>query len=133
MPIFHRRNFFFLVSEPLPKIPDFRYCGFRCIRVTFQCGYCVDQDRRTQYCVHALVLAGAAMLLATVGYDPMALSTIVARTGLAVKNRAADWTENPFLHLDFEKRHEHLLGFLQAHPSIRGSIRNEARFRKWVQ
>jgi len=76
---------------------------------------------------------GAAMLLAAVGYDPMALSTIVARTGVAVKNRAADWTENPFLHLDFQKRNSELLKFLQAHPDYRGGLRNVERFRQMMQ
>jgi hypothetical protein len=76
---------------------------------------------------------GAAMLLATVGYDPVALSNIIARTGLAIKNRAADWTENPFLHLDFEKRNAELRKFLQARPGYAGSLRNRERFRRMMQ
>ncbi len=76
---------------------------------------------------------GGAMLLAALGYDTMALSNIIVRTGVAVKNRAADWTENPFLHLDFQKRNTELLKFLQAHPDYGGGFRNGERFRRMVQ
>lgn len=76
---------------------------------------------------------GAAMLLSAVGYDPMALSTIIVRTGRAIKNRAADWTENPFLHLDFQKRNAELLKFLQAHQGYGGGIRNGERFKRMTE
>ena len=71
---------------------------------------------------------GAAMLLAALGYDPVAVSTIVKKTGLAVKNRQKDWSQNPFLHLDFETRNQELLKFLQAHPGFEKGVRNEERF-----
>jgi hypothetical protein len=76
---------------------------------------------------------GAAMLLFAVGYDPMALSSIVVRTGLAIKNHATDWTENPFLHLDFQKRNTELMKFLGAHPGYTGGLRNGERFRVMTQ
>jgi hypothetical protein len=76
---------------------------------------------------------GAVLLLAAVGYDPKAVSDIVKKTGRAIKNRAMDWTENPFLHLDFEQRNKELLKFLQGHKLYGGGIRNGERFKRMVQ
>ena len=76
---------------------------------------------------------GAVMLMAAIGYDPMALSAIIARTGLAIKNRRADWTESPFLHMDFDKRNFELLKYLQVHATYTGGVRNADRFRRNVR
>jgi len=76
---------------------------------------------------------GAVLLLAAVGYDPKAVPDIVGKTGRAIKNRAMDWTENPFLHLDFEQRNRELLKYLQALRLSGGGIRNGERFRRMVQ
>jgi predicted Zn-dependent protease len=76
---------------------------------------------------------GAVMMLASLGYDAQAVPGIVEKTGRAIKNRVKDWTENPFLHLDFEKRNVTLLKILQAKPGYAGGARNGERFRRLTQ
>ncbi|MDP2884166.1 MAG: M48 family metalloprotease [Ignavibacteria bacterium] len=76
---------------------------------------------------------GAVIMLAYLGYDAQAVSGIVEKTGRAIKTRVKDWTENPFLHLDFEKRNATLLKILQANPGYAGGARNGERFRRMTQ
>jgi ADP-ribose pyrophosphatase YjhB (NUDIX family) len=76
---------------------------------------------------------GAVMMLAYLGYDAQAVPGIVEKTGRAIKNRVKDWTENPFLHLDFEKRNATLHKILQANPGYAGGARNGERFRRMTQ
>ena len=76
---------------------------------------------------------GAVMMLASVGYDVRALPDIVEKTGRAIKNGLKDWAENPFRHLDFEKRNAALRKLLQDNPRYAGSARNAERFRRMTQ
>jgi hypothetical protein len=73
------------------------------------------------------------MMLASVGYDVRALPDIVEKTGRAIKNGLKDWAENPFRHLDFEKRNAALRKLLQDNPRYAGSARNAERFRRMTQ
>lgn len=76
----------------------------------------------------------AVVLLAKAGYDPMAVSRMILRVRDAVKAMPPEKLEDsPFAHLDFEKRNEHLLQYMQKYVRATGGLRNVDRFRKWVK
>ncbi|MCX6132218.1 MAG: M48 family metalloprotease [Ignavibacteriales bacterium] len=75
----------------------------------------------------------AVMMLSSLGYDAQAVPGIVEKTGRVIKGRVKDWTESPFMHLDFEKRYAALHKLLQANPGYAGGARNGERFRRIVR
>lgn len=77
---------------------------------------------------------GAVVLLVKTGYDPMAVSRMVLKVRDAVKATPPRRLEdNPFAHLDFEKRNTELLKYLQKNVRMSGGIRNVERFRRWMK
>ncbi len=77
---------------------------------------------------------GAVVLLLKVGYDPMAVSRMI------LKVRDAIWAtpqkrleDNPFAHIDYEKRNSELMKYMQKNVKTTSGMKNEEGFRKWMK
>ncbi len=77
---------------------------------------------------------GAVVLLVKTGYDPMAVSRMILKVRDAIRATPPRRLEdNPFAHLDFEKRNTELLKYMQKNMRVMSGVKNTERFRRWVR
>lgn len=77
---------------------------------------------------------GAVVLLIRAGYDPMAVSKMILKVRDAVRSSLPrNLEDNPFAHIDFEKRNTELLRYIQRNVKITSGLKNEERFGKWMR
>lgn len=77
---------------------------------------------------------GAVVLLLKVGYDPMSVSRMILKVRDAI--RATPQTrleDNPFAHIDYEKRNSELLKYIQRNVKTTSGVKNEERFKRWMK
>jgi hypothetical protein len=77
---------------------------------------------------------GAVVLLLKVGYDPMAVSRMILKVRDAIRATPPKRLEdNPFAHIDYEKRNSELLKYMQKNVKTTSGVKNEEGFRKWMK
>lgn len=71
---------------------------------------------------------GSALFLSRAGYDPKAVPRMVLRLRDAVREYEKLELYNPFAHLDFEKRHDHVSKFIKQNLAEFKGVTNTERF-----